>query len=120
VPGFYLHLELGDCMGGGGIYHPDPVTLRRIRLAIVEDTRGWAAVTKAGLEIEGDRLTRAPAGIAASHPLIDDLRLKDFYALEAFSQREVCAPGFFDRYVACCEHVSPLVSFLTRALGLKW
>jgi uncharacterized protein (DUF2461 family) len=89
-------------------------------LAIVEDTRGWAAVKKAALEIEGDRLTRAPAGIAASHPLIDDLRLKDFYALESFSQREVCGRDFLDRYVSCCERVSPLVSFLTRALGLKW
>jgi uncharacterized protein (TIGR02453 family) len=120
VPGFYLHLEPGDSMGGGGMYHPDAVTLRRIRLAIMENTRGWTAVKKTGLEIEGDRLTRAPAGIAASHPFVDDLRLKDFYALEAFSQREVCAPGFLDRYVACCEHVTPLVSFLTKALGLKW
>ncbi|MEO8481132.1 MAG: TIGR02453 family protein [Acidobacteriota bacterium] len=48
VPGFYLHLEPGDCMGGGGIYHPDTPTLTRIRLAITENRKGWAAVKKTG------------------------------------------------------------------------
>jgi uncharacterized protein (TIGR02453 family) len=119
VPGFYLHLEPGDCMGGGGIYHPDSPTLTRIRLAIVESRR-WAAVKRAGIEIEGERLSRAPAGFDAGHRFIDDLRLKDFYALTSFSQKEVCAPDFLDRYVACCREVAPLVAFLTRSMGWRW
>ena len=120
VPGFYLHLEPGDSMGGGGIYHPDPQTLTRIRLGIAGNARGWRAVKKTGIEIEGDRLTRAPAGFDPAHRFIDDLRLKDLYMLRPFTQADVCAPDFLDRYVGSCEEVAPLVHFLTRTLGWRW
>jgi uncharacterized protein (TIGR02453 family) len=119
VPGFYLHLEPKDCLGGGGIYHPEPAALTRIRLAIAE-SRGWAAVKKARLTIEGERLTRAPAGFDPKHRYLEDLKYKDFYAIETFSQKEVCAPDFLDRYVECCRRVSPLVAFIARALEYRW
>jgi uncharacterized protein (TIGR02453 family) len=120
VPGFYLHLEPGDCMGGGGIYHPDMPTLTRIRTAIAEDPKGWRRVLATGLEIEGDTLSRAPAGFAPTHPLIADIRRKDFYTLLPFTQREVCSNDFLDRYVETCRRVAPLVRFLTEALGARW
>jgi len=119
VPGFYLHLEPKDCLGGGGIYHPDSATLARIRLAIAE-SRGWAAVRKARLTIEGERLTRAPAGFDPTHRYVDDLKYKDFYAIETFSQKDVCASNFLDRYVECCRRVTPLVAFIARALEYRW
>ena len=119
-PGFYLHLEPGDSMGGGGIYHPDPPTLTRIRTAIATDTKGWKAVRRTGIEIEGAALVRAPAGFDAGHPLIADLKRKDFYALTMFPQKDVTAEDFLDRYVASCERVAPLVAFLTRALQWRW
>ena len=107
-------------MGGGGIYHPDMPSLNRIRLAIVGDRKGWAAVKRTGVAIEGDTLLRAPAGFNPGDPSIGDLRRKDFYALTSFSERQVCARDFLDRYVDSCERVAPLVAFLTRALGLRW
>ncbi len=120
VTGFYLHLEPGGSMGGGGIYHPDMPTLTRIRIGIAQNGRDWEAVRKTGLEIEGDRLTRTPAGFDAAHPFIDDLRLKDFYAMTTFTQAQVCGADFLERYVECCREVAPLVAFLTRALGWRW
>lgn len=120
VPGFYLHLEPGDCMGGGGIYHPDMPTLTRIRTAIAEDARGWRAVVGGGLEIQGDTLARAPAGFDPKHPLIADIRRKDFYTLVSFTQRDVCADDFMTRYVEACREVAPLLRFLARALGGRW
>jgi uncharacterized protein (TIGR02453 family) len=120
VPGFYLHLEAGDCMGGGGIYHPDTATLTRIRLAIAENPRPWAVVRRSGIAIQGDTLKRAPAGFAPSHPLIEDLRRKDFFALVPFTEADVCGADFLDRYVDACRDVAPLVAFLTRALGWRW
>lgn len=120
VPGFYLHLEPDDSMGGGGIYHPDPRTLARIRLAIVEDAKRWTAVKQTGITIEGDRLKRAPAGFDPKHPFVEDLKQKDFYALEPFTQARVCAPDFLDRYADVCERTAPLVAFITRAVDLDW
>jgi uncharacterized protein (TIGR02453 family) len=117
VPGFYLHLEPGDSMGGGGIYHPDSPTLNRIRLAIVENPRRWAAVKRTGLPIEGASLTRGPAGFDPAHPFIEDLRKKDLYGIVEFTEKDVCSPRFLDRYVESCARAAPLVEFVTKALG---
>ncbi|MEO8070169.1 MAG: TIGR02453 family protein [Acidobacteriota bacterium] len=120
VTGFYFHLEPGDCMGGGGIYHPDSPTLARIRLAIVENPKAWAAVRKTVTTIEGERLTRAPVGFDPAHKYIDDLRLKDFYAVTSFTPDQVCGGDFMARYVASCRDAAPLVGFVTSALGWRW
>jgi uncharacterized protein (TIGR02453 family) len=115
-PSFYLHLEPGDSFGGGGIYHPDSPTLTRIRHHIVDNNRAWQAVKKSGITIDGDSLTRVPTGFDPKHPSADDLRRKDHYALEAFSQKNVCARDFLDRYVETCRRVEPLVAFLAKAM----
>jgi len=120
VPGFYLHLSPTDRYGGGGIYHPDRATLTAIRQRIVDDPRAWAKVRAKGFEIEGERLTRPPAGFDASHKYVDDLKRKDLYAGTEFSVRDVLSPSFLDKYTEACIEVAPLVEFLTVAAGLKW
>lgn len=118
-PTFYLQLEPGDSFGGGGIYHPDMPVLTRIRHAMVDDAKGWRAVKRLGLEIEGDSLTRVPAAFDPTHAFADDLRRKDLYVLEPFTQRAVCGSDYMDRYVEACARVEPLVAFLARAVGLR-
>lgn len=120
VPGFYLHLDADERLAGGGVYHPDASSLARIRLAMVEPGKAWAAVKKLNLDIRGDSLSRAPAGFSPDHPFIDDVKRKDHYALVSFTQAEVCDKTFIDRYVDACEQVAPLVAFVAKALGLKW
>lgn len=120
APGFYLHLGPGERFAGGGIYHPEMPTLTRIRQHIVSAPRTWAAVLKSGIEIEGDTLTRAPAGFDPAHRFVADLKRKDFYAGEEFTERQVTSPDFLDRFVESCRDVAPLMKFLTEALGLPW
>lgn len=120
VPAFYLHVGPGDCFGGGGVYHIDMPALTRIRQRMVESPRHWAAVRKTGIEIEGDALTRAPAGFDPAHRFVEDLKRKDLYTFTEFTEREAAAGDFLDRHAAACERAAPLVEFLTKALGLKW
>ena len=40
TPAFYLRLRPGESAAGGGIWHPEPDALKRIRNAIVADTAG--------------------------------------------------------------------------------
>ncbi len=120
VPGFYLHLQPRDCYGGGGIYHTETPVLTRIRQHIVAAPEAWDKVLASGIEIEGDRLKRPPAGFAANHRHIEDLKRKDLYTLTAFTERDVTSVDFLDRYMASCERAAPLIEFLTRALGLRW
>lgn len=120
VPGFYIHLERGMCLGGGGLYHPDAVALRKVRHHIVDRPHKWRAVLRTGISIEGDTLSRPPLGFEARHPFVEDLKRKDFYTMTTFSQRKVCSGTFFDAYVDACRQAAPLVEFLTEALDLRW
>lgn len=120
APGFYVHIEPGNSLGGGGMYHTDTASLRRIRERIATAPAEWRAVLRHGLEIQGDTLRRVPVGFPAGHPHAADLKRKDHYVLVPFTAGEICAPGFLDRYVAECERIAPLLAFLTRAVGLRW
>lgn len=120
APGFYLHLEPGGSFAGAGVWRPDSPTLERIRNAIVERPREWATTVKKSPPIEGDVLKRPPRGYDPEHPLIEDLKRKDFVTTVAFKDAEVCAPGFLVAFAKACKTMSPLQAFLTKALGLGW
>lgn len=120
APGFYLHLEPGSCVGGGGIYHPDSAALHRIRDHMAGKPSRWEAVLRKGIPIEGDTLKRPPAGYDPDHRFVEDLKRKDLYSMTKFSERQVCSTSFLDAYVQACVRAAPLVEFLTRALGLRW
>lgn len=120
APGFYLHLEPGGCFGGGGIWHPDAAALEKIRRAMVDRPREWKAVLAKKLPIEGDALKRPPRGFDPAHPFVEDLKRKDLYVMSAFGEKEACANDFMDRYAEMCVRASPLVRFLTAAVGLSW
>lgn len=120
APGFYLHLEPGDCFGGGGLWHPNGPTLKMVRDSIVSHPREWKKVLGSGIEIEGDALKRPPQGYKPEHPFISDIKRKDFYTMRTFSEADVCSPDFMDLYLEACQTVAPLVAFLTKAVGLSW
>jgi uncharacterized protein (TIGR02453 family) len=119
APGFYLHLAPGECFVGGGLWHPDTAMLVKIRDEMVDGPAAWKRARR-GLKLEGAVLSRPPRGFDPKHPLIDDLRRKDFVAGRSFTERQVCSPRFMSDVVAECRRLSPLVEFLTKAVGLKW
>ncbi len=120
APGFYLHLEPGNCLGGGGLWRPDGSALQKVRDRIVTRSGEWNAIRETKMAITGDALKRPPAGYDPSHPFVDDLKRKDFYTMTTFSESDVCAPDFMDRYTEACRAAAPLVRFLTTAVGLPW
>jgi uncharacterized protein (TIGR02453 family) len=120
VPGFYLHLSPDHNVGGGGIHQPDAPTLKQIRDRIVAKPAEWRAVLASGVDIEGETLKRPPAGYAADHAFVEDLKRKDFYCMTRFTQPEVCSKDFLERYVEACAATAPLCRFLAKALELAW
>jgi len=120
VPAFYVHLAPGESFGGGGVYHVETPALTAIRRRIVESPEAWTAVLAAGVVIHGEQLRRAPAGFPAVHPHGEDLKRKNLYTLTAFTEEDVVADDFLDRFTAACERAAPLVRFETEALGLRW
>ena len=119
APVFYLHLEPDSCFVAAGIWHPDNRALTRVRTAIAHDMEQWAKVRKK-LTLEGDKLSRPPRGFDASHPFIDDLKMKDFVTSVPLSEEQICSAKLMRDFVSACRKMSPLVVFTTKALGLKF
>jgi uncharacterized protein (TIGR02453 family) len=120
APGFYLHLAPGEVFAGGGIWHPDNQTIGKIRAAIAADPEGWREATAAVRLGEGEKLKRVPAPYEKDHPLAEDLKRKDFAAIETLSEEEATGPRFLERYARVCESFSPLMTFLCRAVGVPY
>ena len=125
APGFYLHLEPGSVFAGCGIWHPDTQTANKIRSAIANRPDNWlAAIRDAAFQktfiLEGESLKKPPRGFDADHPLVEDLKRKDFIGSVELSEQFVCQDDFLTQYVEMCKAASPLMRFLTEALGLAW
>jgi uncharacterized protein (TIGR02453 family) len=119
APLFYLHLEPDGCFVAAGVWHPDSRALTKIRTAIAAQPEQWKKAT-GKLELEGESLTRPPKGFCSEHPLIEDLKRKDFVASVALTEEQVCSPTFMRDFTKACRTMTPLVEFTTKALGLKY
>lgn len=125
APGFYIHLEPGEVFARGGLWHPDAGALGKVRDAIVANPQRWRSVTsakafRATLALWGDKLKRPPNGYDPAHPLIEDLKRKDFVVSARFSEEDACAPDFMDRFTEICHTTAPFIEFVTKAIGLPW
>ncbi len=125
APGFYLSLAPGQVYAGAGIWHPDSASLKTIRDTILAYPRAWRSATgsdrfKRVFRLEGDSLKRGPKGFDPEHPLIEDLKRKDFVAMARFEEADAMADDFLERYVECCRIAAPFVRYLTEALDLEF
>jgi len=118
--GLYLHLESGESYGGGGVWHPDAASLKKIRDRIVAKPNEWRAVRRRKATLEGETLKRAPPGYDPDHPFALDLRRKDFVATVSFQDREVTSPTFLRDFLEACRSIDPLNRFVAKATGLPW
>lgn len=124
-PGFYLHLEPDECFVGLGIWRPDAAALTKIRTYIAKRSEEWIRVIDEPgfsnrFELAGERLKRAPQGFDPDHPLIQDLRRKDFIATAPLSEGEVTAAGFLDIYTERCREGKAFVRLLCDAVGVPF
>jgi len=125
APGFYLHLEPSNVFMGCGTWRPEGDTLRRIREAIARRPEQWRAIVAAPQFAErfhfgGESLKRPPAGFNADHPLIDDIKRKDFIAITNLDEQVVTAPDFLQTFDALCRDGGPLMRFLCEAAGVAY
>ena len=125
APGFYLHLEPGQVFLGAGIWRPDTEPLAQIRTAIAEDPDRWTRTTRARpfaelYELGGESLKRAPAGFDPEHPLIDELKRKDFIAVRTLDDKAPCSRGFLEDTAGTFAAAGPLVHFLCDATGVPF
>jgi len=125
TPAYYLHLTPGQSSIGSGIWRPEPNALKNIRKAIVKNGEQWKKITsgrdfRSTCGMAGESLQRPPAGFEADHPLIEDIKRKDFITSSPhLSDREVCAKDFNGTVVDYFRATAPFLKFLSSAVGLS-
>ncbi len=125
APSFYLHIAPGDCFIGGGLWHPEAPTQRRIRDFIIENPESWKKAVRSPsfrrkFKLHEESLARAPRGYPADHELIADLKLKNYVAMAALDDDTVTGPRLLKAVAEGMRGCAPLIDYLCAALDLEF
>ncbi|WP_414650034.1 DUF2461 domain-containing protein [Dokdonella sp.] len=125
APSFYLHIQPGDCFAGGGIWHPEPATLKRIRAFLEANPAAWKKATHAKafrerFEFYGDSLSRPPRGVDPAHELLDDLKRRNHAAGQSFDDALACSDELLPHVVDVYRRIAPMIDYLCAAVELEF
>lgn len=125
APGFYLHIEPGHCFVGAGIWRPDPTALGKVRDAVAEQSKKWLSVINDRTfskvyTLSGETLSRPPRGYVKDHPLIADIKRKDFIAIAELDEASVLGPGLQKQVLKQFKVADGFMQFLCDALNLLY
>ena len=124
-PGLYMHISSQNAYLATGVWHPESHALAKIRAKIDEDRRGWLKARdnkefRKLYKLTGDRLKGAPRGYKKDHPLIDDLRRKDFVGVRELPVNDLFEKGLPDKLAKSYRTTRPLLQFLAEALEVPF
>jgi uncharacterized protein (TIGR02453 family) len=119
APGFYVHIEPGKCLFGGGVWHPPSAPLRAIRQRIIDKPERWREII-AEITVSGEQLKRGPKGFDPEHELIEDLKRKTFFSMAEVDEALARSDKFEKRVADQFAHIAPLMEFLTTSVGVAF
>lgn len=125
TPGLYLHVEPGACFTGGGLWHPQPATLKRLRDFVVDNPRSWTHATRRKeftrvFAMTGETLSRPPKGYPPDHAFIEDLKRKDFVATSELTEEDLLSVDLVKTLAKRYSLMKPLLEWQCLALELEF
>ncbi|OUR83416.1 TIGR02453 family protein [Cycloclasticus sp. 46_120_T64] len=125
APAFYLHIANEECFLGAGIWRPSGPALANIRQMISDNPRSWENITTAVefqryFSLSGDRLKTYPRGYDKNHPMINDLRRKDFIAIHPLSTEQILSESLIQTINQAYESSADFMDYLCNALELNY
>ncbi|MCG9696084.1 DUF2461 domain-containing protein [Shewanella sp. Isolate11] len=124
APGLYLHIANEGCFLGAGIWHPDSKALNQIRSCIDDNPNAYkqalVQLSKAGFAMQGDSLIRPPKGFDKTHPMLEELKRKDFIAIKPVSKEQLLSQHFDTWCTEQFLQTNKLMSYLCFALELDY
>ena len=123
APGYYFHIEPDEVFFGAGIWRPDSVALKRIRHHIVDNDGAWKKVIgnkklKSEFEFAGESLKRPPRDFDADHPLIEEIKRKDFIVVSQMEKAAVESDSLVSDVAQNVKAVRHYMTFLCNALKI--
>jgi uncharacterized protein (TIGR02453 family) len=122
--GFYLHVEPGRNMAGGGLWMPPAPDLNKVRQEIDYNLKEWTKILAArGFSKyfpEGpdttEILSRPPKGYEAENPAIEFLKLKSFVVTCSFTDAEMQSRSLLKDVLKTFGAMQDFVRFLNRSI----
>lgn len=120
--GYFLNIEPGATIAGGGFYAPNPSDLKRIRQEFEQDDSEINAILNNGKfkkdfgGLMGSEVKTAPRGFDIEHPAINLIRKKQFYVIRNFSDKEVTSPDFIDLILDTYKTLRPYFDYMSSIL----
>jgi uncharacterized protein (TIGR02453 family) len=123
-PGYYIHIQPGQCFVAAGKHMPDANELLKIRNRIVSNSKEFLGIVekrsfrdKFGA-LHGDRLSRPPKGFSEDSPAIEYLKLKSLTVYTEYKKDKLITSKDFPKTVVKdFKAMFPLVDYLRRALS---
>ena len=122
--GYYLQLDAGGLLAGGGFHAHDSRQVERYRHAVDTDATGRelkgivAQMRTAGFAFEGEQLKTKPRGYDADHARIDLLRYKSLMAVKTFGNPEwLASSAALDEVRRVWQQVVPLSEWILANVG---
>lgn len=125
APGFYVHIDPDQAFVGAGMWRPHSEPLAKIRHRITDREAEWRRTLadksfRRHFELGGESLTRPPRGFSNEHPLIDDIKRKDFIAVKDFEIDAVLGPSLLRRVKTALVAATPFMKFLCKAVDVRY
>lgn len=125
APGYYLHVDGLDVFLGAGIWRPQSKSVKQIRGSIDECPEKWIKAINnkrftSSWMLSGSSLTNPPRGYHKDHPMISDLKRKDFIAVIPLSRKALYSKTFVTDIASEFKKAEPLMAFLCRALDVPF
>jgi len=79
-----------------------------------------AAAFRKRFALEGESLKRPPRTVPKEHPLMEDLKRKDFICVVRYDEKAACDAGFLTAFLKDCRGAAKLMHFLADALEIPW
>ena len=123
-PGYYIHIQPGQCFVAAGKHMPDAGELLKIRTAIANDPKKFKQIVEKPsfvenfVELRGERLSRPPKGFGEDSPVIEYLKLKSFTVVKGYRNNKWITSGDFPKkIVEDYKTALPLVKYLRGILN---
>jgi uncharacterized protein (TIGR02453 family) len=123
--GYYFHLAPGNSFIGGGLWHPEPANLKKVRQEIDYNWEEFSSIIKnknfkkiySDLYKGGDvSLSRMPKGYEEANAAIDYLKLKSLIAETKIADEDLTKATLHKKTIAAFEALQPLLKFINRSL----
>ncbi|HHW4680762.1 MAG TPA: DUF2461 domain-containing protein [Xylella taiwanensis] len=126
APSFYIHLQPGESFVGGGIWHPESDTQRRIRQFIFDNPASWHAAAHAPKQrrtftlYEHEKLVRAPGGFPTDFAFLDDLKHRHWVLWHPLENTVMTGPQLRRTLETSLRLLAPFMDYLCAALDLEF